>query len=74
MRYPACAHFALRDAALSGITESGWEVAARGTVAGSWLPKDMREAETSPRTLTLVIKARRSLWSTLGLRVCVWKA
>ncbi|KAK5093817.1 hypothetical protein LTR70_001543 [Exophiala xenobiotica] len=71
VKYRACAHLAFLGVALLGIAESGWEVAAKGTNAGSWMPKDKKEAEALLRVLTPVMKAQCSLWSTLGLRECM---
>lgn len=71
VKYRACTHLAFLGVALLGIAESGWESAAKGTKAGSWLPKDKTEADSLLRILTPVMKAECSLWSNWGLRECM---
>lgn len=71
VKYRACTHLAFLGVALLGIAESGWESAAKGTKAGPWLPKDKKNAELLLRSLTPVMKAQCSLWSTWGLRECM---
>ncbi|KAK5078464.1 hypothetical protein LTR51_000654 [Lithohypha guttulata] len=71
VKYRAATHLAFLGVALLGISEWGVEVAAKGTRAGEWLPRDKQEAEILLRILTPVMKAQCSLAATLGLRECM---
>ena len=71
VKYRACAHLAFLAVALLGICEKGWDIAAKGTRAAQWLPKDKGQADSLLRILTPVMKAQCSLSATLGLRECM---
>ncbi|KAJ9662172.1 hypothetical protein H2198_001523 [Neophaeococcomyces mojaviensis] len=71
VKYRACVHLAFLGVSLLGVSELGWEKAARGTRAEKWLPMDKEHSEMLLRVLTPVIKAQCSAWATWGMRECM---